>query len=567
MKKREKARLLLKVGLGFMTLYLGFMFIFTFIMREEYKKNYENDIMDMADDVRTHFYEIQSTLLEWLNLGANISSSKYMKDIKLWYSMSEPENEFHQISYYLYDEDKKLKDKTKIIYKYYDDIVQEDVFLDLEEYLTEQELKTLIHYISKNSEKDVYQTYRVLIGADNTKGESIPTKLYVERVEWFEADGTYHSQIDPLTGTMHADATNGRNLVQINSEVVWEWNNSESDLTYNKLFEISYKIPYLEKGYDFWEKWYEDDFLQESTFADTQEDGDDFKLISNGVWRVETSYVTLASYDNKYFQVQLYSVSYPYLAAMKHLKYVYLFTFIATMVCSIILYLSLMKMYEKRMVMEQNRKDFTNAMAHELKTPLSVIRSFSENISENIRTEKNSYYAKTIINQVDHMDYIVIQMLELSKMNAEDFKLILEPQDINRMVRDIITEFHPIIEEKQIQINLMEKEQLHLFADKKYIGLAIRNLISNAVSYTPISGLITIIILENKLQIENKGDRIPEDKLDKIWDMFYRVDEAATIKENHMGMGLYLVKRILELHHMNSFVDNTEIGVRVTIEL
>lgn len=567
MKKGEKRRLVLKISTGFMVLYLAMMCIFTMIIEHEYENKFENDLHTSVDNVSTMLYEVQSRLWYWERMDIYQSPDEYLDEYFLYYDIKEPESEFNQMSYFIYDKNKNLKDQTKIQYSYYDDTleVQENIFFDLDKFLTNEELKRVMQYISKNYTNNTSETYRVLIGTVEEQKEMIPAKLYIERVIWHEADGTYHSQIDPLTNQMHA--MSNPSMVQIDSEIVWEWHNQDIKEDTKKLWEVSFTIPYMEKGYKNWEKWYDDSYLQQADYINTEAQDYEFGLQKQGIWKRKMNYTSLASYRDDIFQIQINATTYPYLAAINHLKYIYIFAFVACTVCVVLISVQVITMYDKRIALEQNRKDFTNAMAHELKTPLSIIRSFSENISENIRMDKNQYYAKTIINQVDHMDDIIVQMLELSKMNADDFHLIMESQNINKILQGLLKEYEPFIKEKQIHIIVTSNENINIIVDKKYFSIAIRNLISNAVSYTPLNGIIEIQLSKYQFRIDNTvhaSKKLVE--LNKIWDMFYRLDEEENQKEKHFGMGLYVVKRIAELHHMKCSVEYTKNGIGFTIK-
>jgi signal transduction histidine kinase len=221
---------------------------------------------------------------------------------------------------------------------------------------------------------------------------------------------------------------------------------------------------------------------------------------------------------------------------------------------------------EKERKIEITRKEFISGVSHELKTPLSIIKSYTEGIKDGVSRDKEDYYLDVIMDESVKMEGLVRDMLDLSKLESRNTSLDIETFDIIEMVDEIRIKFHNLSTEKGIEVNFQHTvEALYVEADKRRIEQVLRNLISNALLYTQKHGYVEICLLKEdnnvKVMVENYGETIPEDKLDKIWDRFYRLDESRDRKTGGTGLGLSIVKNILQLHQSRYGVCNTENGV------
>ena len=223
------------------------------------------------------------------------------------------------------------------------------------------------------------------------------------------------------------------------------------------------------------------------------------------------------------------------------------------------------KAYRKQEQLEQTRRDFTNAAAHELKTPLSIVRGLAETMEETTSEEKKSAYRTEIIHQTEVMDRLVKEMIFISKLDSKDLILKKEPLSILTIIEEQMDRLSPLIEEKNIQIQYWKDEDFILSGDKSFIEKAIFNLLENAVSHNRTDGKVLIHIEKDSCTIENTANPIPEEDLPHVFDMFFTSNESRNKDENHKGLGLHLVKRIFDLHGLNINIENTDIGVKVTI--
>jgi signal transduction histidine kinase len=210
------------------------------------------------------------------------------------------------------------------------------------------------------------------------------------------------------------------------------------------------------------------------------------------------------------------------------------------------------------------RKRFVAGVSHELKTPLSIIKGYSEGLIDNTRDGvANAEYAAIIQDEVDHMEHIITDMLDLSQMEAGRYSLELEPVAINRLLKYEIRKIRPYFDKKELNLILdIPEDQVIVNVDGRRIQQVISNLLNNAIRYTPRNGVIKITLSsisgEVKVEIENTCPEYSDTDLEHIWDDFYRMDPSHNRDSGGSGLGLSVVKSILDLH-------NSQYGVHKTI--
>lgn len=219
---------------------------------------------------------------------------------------------------------------------------------------------------------------------------------------------------------------------------------------------------------------------------------------------------------------------------------------------------------EKERMLERTRKDFISGVSHELKTPLSVIRSFAEGIKDGV-SNNTDYYTDVILEEVDKMNTLIVDMLELAKLESGTYKLEVQTFSIDSLIRQVNTKLLFSMEEKNLFVTVNAEKDLVVEANRNRIEQVIINLLSNAIRYTPVGKTITISALDQGdrvyVSIKNDGEPIPEENLNKIWNRFYRLDASRSRNTGGTGLGLSIVKNILELHHAPYGVRNEEDGV------
>ncbi|MCX7708370.1 MAG: HAMP domain-containing histidine kinase [Clostridia bacterium] len=227
---------------------------------------------------------------------------------------------------------------------------------------------------------------------------------------------------------------------------------------------------------------------------------------------------------------------------------------------------------EKERALESMRKEFVSSVSHELKTPLGIITAFAEGIKHGVAENKKKHYIDVILDEAEKMNHLVLDMLDLSRLGSNAFKLTLENFCINELIHTTLLRFDKHIQEKAVDIRLDFIEgELLVFADEKRIEQVLVNLLSNAIRHATYQGFIRICLRKREdrivVEVENSGEPIPETKLERIWDRFYRVEESRERQSGGSGLGLAIVKNILQLHKSTFGVRNTEGGVLFYFDL
>lgn len=212
---------------------------------------------------------------------------------------------------------------------------------------------------------------------------------------------------------------------------------------------------------------------------------------------------------------------------------------------------------------EEKRKQQTSAVAHELKTPLAVIHSYAEGLRERIAEDKRDKYLDTILGETERMDAMVLEMLDLSRLEAGRVKLSQDSFSLGELVKSTVERLALAIEGKALQVELSFPEDTTILADEARIGQVVENFLSNAVKYTAPGGEISVRVLrrgsKTTFSVENPCDPIEAEKLSRIWDAYYRTDESRTAPGT--GLGLTIAKTIVELHGGSCTAYNTKNGV------
>lgn len=219
---------------------------------------------------------------------------------------------------------------------------------------------------------------------------------------------------------------------------------------------------------------------------------------------------------------------------------------------------------------EGYRREFIASISHEMKTPLALLQIYTENLKNNIQGIDRDYYCDTIIEETEKLSKLVSDMLEISSIDNGFIKLNFEEVDLTELCRDILREYQPILSECQTKVSL--EESAVVSGDIKYLEQVIKNILNNAVQHTAPGNEIRITLgsADGKacLEVFNQGEHIPEDDLEHLWDAFYRTDKARTRDEkNNVGLGLYIVKTVMDKHGGTCHIENTDGGVTVTITL
>ncbi|WP_032120612.1 sensor histidine kinase [Clostridium amazonitimonense] len=212
------------------------------------------------------------------------------------------------------------------------------------------------------------------------------------------------------------------------------------------------------------------------------------------------------------------------------------------------------------------QRDFIANISHDFKTPLSIIRNYSEaTVDGMVDFETSKSYSKEIIKEVDRLNKLVMDIMQLSKLRGQFINLSLDYLDLNLFLMDMEVKFKNICKEKNITLKLSIDEILsnstaEILADSDYLSRVLYNFIDNAIKFSKEGGNIDIrcSLIDNniKIAIINEGRGIPEDIINNIWDRYYKDSESGGI-----GLGLAICSEILSNHGFTYGANNNSSSV------
>ncbi len=240
--------------------------------------------------------------------------------------------------------------------------------------------------------------------------------------------------------------------------------------------------------------------------------------------------------------------------------------------------MELEKDIEQRSKIDEMRKQFISDVSHELKTPIALIQGYAEGLVENVIQDEESkkFYSEVILDEANKMDKLVKRLLELMKLEYEDRKFNDRVFDLSEVINEVIKNSKVILEEKKINVEFKNSEPINVYADDFYIEQVITNYFTNAIkNIDTIKGktLIKINVKNSKtpgklrVSVFNTGHNIADEDLNRIWTRFYKVDSSRNRSNGGTGIGLALVKAIMNKYNSNYGVVNKVDGVEFYFEI
>ena len=239
--------------------------------------------------------------------------------------------------------------------------------------------------------------------------------------------------------------------------------------------------------------------------------------------------------------------------------------------------IELEKDIEKKSKIDEMRKQFVSDVSHELKTPIALIQGYAEGLVENVVTDEESknFYANVILDEANKMDLLVKQLLELMKLEYGNREFNNQEFDISELIQEVVRKSKLLIEEKKVDVKINIEKPLNVYADEFYIEQVVNNYFTNALKHVEeINGEkkieINSEIKENgktRITIFNTGKTIKKEDQSRIWNRFYKIDEARNRDDGGTGIGLSIVKAIMNNYKSEYGVQNKENGVEFYFEL
>ena len=231
---------------------------------------------------------------------------------------------------------------------------------------------------------------------------------------------------------------------------------------------------------------------------------------------------------------------------------------------------------EEKSKIDEMRKSFISDVSHELKTPIALIQGYSEGLIENVNSDEESrnFYAEVILDETNKMDRLVKQLLELMNLEYGGREFNNDYFNIVELEKEVIRKSKLLLDEKQIELVFNENQDVKVFADEFYVEQIITNYITNAIkNVKEIEGkkIIRIenVVINDKVRIKvfNTGDSISEEQIQRIWNRFYKIDESRSREQGGSGIGLSLVKAIMNNYGNDYGVINVQDGVEFYFDL
>lgn len=214
--------------------------------------------------------------------------------------------------------------------------------------------------------------------------------------------------------------------------------------------------------------------------------------------------------------------------------------------------------------LEESRRSFVANVSHEFKTPMTTIGGFINGILDGtIPQEKQEYYLKIVSSEIDRLSKMVTTMLNISRIETGNVDMTIDSISINKKLISTCLAFEQLISKKNIEIvGFDDMEDVTIRGDSAMIDQVVYNLIDNAVKFTNEGGKITITVENLKdyssFSVTNTGKGIPQKDINKVFDRFYKVDQSRSTDVKSTGLGLFLIKSIVNLHNGTVTVESRE---------
>ena len=228
---------------------------------------------------------------------------------------------------------------------------------------------------------------------------------------------------------------------------------------------------------------------------------------------------------------------------------------------------SLQQDIEKKEQIDEMRKEFLSNVSHELKTPLALIQGYAEGLKECINddAESRDFYCDVIMDESEKMNHMVKQLLTLNQLEFGNDTVEMTRFDITELIDGVIQSASIMAAQKQVNIEFYREGPVYVWGDEFKIEQVVRNYVSNAYNHVNEEKIIEVKILREdglaKVTVFNTGKPIPEEDVPRIWDKFFKVDKAHTREYGGNGIGLSIVKAIMESMHQQYGVKNYDNGV------
>ena len=228
---------------------------------------------------------------------------------------------------------------------------------------------------------------------------------------------------------------------------------------------------------------------------------------------------------------------------------------------------------EQKEKLEKMRNEFLGNVSHELKTPIALIQGYAEGLKEGVNDDPRDreFYCDVIMDEAAKMNQMVRNLLTLNQLEFGDEDIVFERFDLTELIRGILQSMEILAEQEGIRVIFRQEQRVYVWADEFKVEQVVRNYVSNAFHHVDKEKVVEVRIRteENKARVTvfNTGAPIAEEDVGHIWEKFYKADKAHTREYGGNGIGLSIVKAIMESFHQKYGVNNYDNGVEFWFEL
>lgn len=233
----------------------------------------------------------------------------------------------------------------------------------------------------------------------------------------------------------------------------------------------------------------------------------------------------------------------------------------------------LQKDIEKKQQIDEMRTDFLSNVTHELKTPIALIQGYAEGLKDNVNEDPadRDFYCDVIIDEATKMNTMVKKLLTLNQLEFGNSQVEMERFDLTELIRSVLASTEILAKQNEITVHFEHRDPVFVWADEYRIEEVLTNYISNAFHHADGARIVEVKVIPMdkrvRVAVYNTGELIPEEEIPKLWIKFYKVDKARTREYGGTGIGLSIVKAIMESHNQAYGVKNHAAGVEFWFEL
>ncbi len=226
---------------------------------------------------------------------------------------------------------------------------------------------------------------------------------------------------------------------------------------------------------------------------------------------------------------------------------------------------------DKERELERQRMDFFSAASHELKTPITIIKGQLQGMLYQVgRYKDREIYLAESLEVTDTLEKMVQELLTISRLDTPGYACNKNEFDLSSLINECLSVHEDLFMQRELTVEKFISPEVFVWGDMRLLQKVLDNLLGNAAAYSPAGNHIFVKLWQNdnkaKFTIENTGVHIPDGDIPKLFEAFYRVDQSRNRQTGGTGLGLYIVKTILDLHGAEIEIENTSQGVMVSVQ-